>query len=94
MHLICSDFITHDDVYISKREENFNKEITIKKTCRIRSWLKTVATTLFFPDLSTESSILVCEYASDTGCKEHSAGSGEDGDVTVIVKSKSCETVL
>lgn len=40
-----------------------------------------------FPDLSMESTVLTCEWASDTGCKENSAGSGEDGDVTVIVKS-------
>lgn len=46
-----------------------------------------------FPDLSTNS-VLSCEWVSDTGCKEYSAGSGEDGDVNVVIKSRSCGCVL
>ena len=77
-----------------KREENFNKEITIKKDCKRLNELMTVASKIEFPDLSMGSSVLICEWASDTGCKEYSAGSGEDGDVNVIIKSRSCNGVL
>ena len=62
-----------------KREENYNKEIIIKRDSSKK---------IEFPDLSTNS-VLSCEWVSDTGCKEYSAGSGEDGDVNVVIKRSS-----